>query len=440
MSALLIAALVIASPDYDLSWKGGLSSSGGTISGNLSITGALDVGGETLLNDNLILNCPLCVIYTLGQTTDTAGVDLKVHAGAAWGNNKAGGDLLIGGGAGSVLITVTDETVGDDDVVTIVIDGTSSTCTEGVVGANGFDCEPDNDTCATNLATCMHAKTGISASATGAVVNVTPDVGTFSVRLSIADGGADGVFGVNTKGADGHIYVPTGATNFVSIGGIGDNDTGLGFEGNNKLTIITNGSKRFLCDTTYCYVFQDFVQGSGRFYGAATPLLLGTTATTSHALSTSDVLTGGKLEVNGALYADGNIIQSTAKGASAQIIPSVKSATFPANPGAATAVTSGLCPANSIIVGITYRVSTAATNCASVEIGDGADIDMFGTAQAITQGTTGDLSDYTDATTYVMQYSSGAVEATVTANGGNCYDGVWRFTCEYINLSADTSN
>lgn len=111
---------------------------------------------------------------------------------------------------------------------------------------------------------------------------------------------------------------------------------------------------------------------------------------------------------------------------------------FAGDPGDASQTTSSLCPAVVTIVGITTRTTTAATNCSSVDIGIAGDTDMFGDDTGITQGTTTDSSDYTAYTQ--MGFQSAAFEVVVTANGGNCFDGVWKVTCHYLNVSAATDN
>jgi hypothetical protein len=104
----------------------------------------------------------------------------------------------------------------------------------------------------------------------------------------------------------------------------------------------------------------------------------------------------------------------------------------------ATKVTSSLVPADVTVLGITTRVTTAGAGCTSVDIGDGADQDMFANDHGITSGTTSDPADST--ATGKMGYQSSAWNVTITANGGNCTSGVWSVTAHYLDVSAATFN
>lgn len=126
------------------------------------------------------------------------------------------------------------------------------------------------------------------------------------------------------------------------------------------------------------------------------------------------------------------------KGQTTAIKKNTETLTFAANPGDATKTTSSLIPDGAILLGITTRVTTTATNCTSVDIGNGVDVDMFGAATAITQNTTTDNSDAT--AQFAMNPATSAQNVTITANGGNCFDGVWDVTAHYIEVGAATSN
>jgi hypothetical protein len=414
MTALLIAALALASPDYDLSWKGGMSCADGVctlppIVGNLQLTCS---------------SCP-SLIYQTSSTTDAAGNGITMHAGHAFGTSKDGGDLTLCGGDASHSIATT-AAIAAGDSVDIYIDGVLvDTLVEGV--AADFDCSGTDDTCAASLCAAIEAQSGVSCSGTTSPINPQVDADKCTVSFAFADGAADGVVGVDTTGSDGVIKIPD------HLYFINDPDTGIRRYGANYFNFIAGGSPAIGATGAYLYVLKPVANPGG-------VMLFGGSVATSHGLSYQDAAFYADVEVDGILYADSNIIQSTAKGAATTQLLNVDSITFDANPGNASKTTSGLCPANSIVHGITYRVPTAATNCASVEIGDGTDVDMFGTAQAITQGTTGDISDYTDQATRVNVYTATGFEATVTANGGNCFDGVWRFTCHYTQLTADSAN
>jgi hypothetical protein len=443
MNTLLIIALALASPDYDLSWKG-FPGSGGTITGDLSITGTLGVTGATTLTggstigEDLVLVCSSCpyLVYTPSQTTDAAGDGLTIHAGHAYGTSKNGGDLLLSGGAGSHEIAC-DQSIAAGDTITITVDGSSTTLTEGVEINAGLN---DNEWCA-SVCTGINAISGVSCSGTTSPIHPSTDNASSVVSYDFADGGVDGESLVDTKGTDGVVVLPNKSNEWAfKLKGI---DTGFkSYSSGQSLLLFVNGSNigNYTNATFFLNGNLILLSSNKRIYDYNQALNLGKTATTSHSLAAQDdVIVGDDLEVDGNLYADGDIIQSTEKGAAWKREPSVKTVTFAANPGDASKTTSGLCPANATIKGITWRVVTTGTNCASVEIGDGVDADMFATAFGITQGDTGDISDYTD-TTRVNVHDAAGFEATVTANGGNCFDLSIRFTCFYEYLTADTAN
>jgi hypothetical protein len=428
MTALLLAALALASPDYDLSWKGGMSCSDGDCT----------LPGDTLSFD--CNTCP-CLIYQESETTDAHGCGITEHAGHAFGTSKDGGDLTLCGGDASHSIATT-AAIAAGDTVTTSIDGTALVAlTEGV----DFDCSGTDDTCAASLCAAIEAQSGVSCSGTTSPINPQVDEDKCTVSFAFADGAADGVVGVDTTGDVGEVSVPYN----LYIGGSSSN----GMLINNTSTYVNfrNGT-----DTAYRNLQAGYFVGTQGVVSRVR-MVLGTGELSIYPSNGSPEgslsAVGGSLALdytNFDLYvkatASGNtgwILSGSiaaVKGATTEPDLNVVSVTFDANPGNASKTTSGLCPANSIVHGITYRVATAATNCASVEIGDGTDVDMFGTAQSITQGTTGDISDYTDQATRVNVYTAAGFEATVTANGGNCFGGVWRFTCHYTQLTADTAN
>lgn len=131
-------------------------------------------------------------------------------------------------------------------------------------------------------------------------------------------------------------------------------------------------------------------------------------------------------------------VVAVTKGQTTAITHSTQSLTFAANPGNASKTTSGLVPDGAFLLGITTRVTTTATNCTSVSIGDGTDVDMFGATTGITQNTTTTNADAT--AQFGRSPATAAMEVTITANGGNCFTGVWAVTAHYILPTAATSN
>jgi len=137
----------------------------------------------------------------------------------------------------------------------------------------------------------------------------------------------------------------------------------------------------------------------------------------------------GGLKVNG----------SEGKGQSTNIRTKTESVTFAGNPGDASKATTGsVIPDGAFVVGVSTRVTTAATNCASVNIGDGVDADMFGAATGVSAGT---VTTNADATAqFGKSPATAAGEITVTGVGGNCFDGVWAITVHYLDVTGATAN
>ena len=130
---------------------------------------------------------------------------------------------------------------------------------------------------------------------------------------------------------------------------------------------------------------------------------------------------------------------ATGKGAAIGLRENHEDLTFAADPGDATKVTTSLIPDGAFLVGITTRVTTTAVGgaCTSVSIGDGTDPDLYGATTALTAGTT---TDNTNWTAQIGNPQLAAGNVTITANGGNCWVGVWRVSATYFLPVAPTSN
>lgn len=98
----------------------------------------------------------------------------------------------------------------------------------------------------------------------------------------------------------------------------------------------------------------------------------------------------------------------------------------------ATRTATALIPANSIVIGVTARVTTAITGATSFDIGDGTTANLFGDDVAAALDTT---SNNTIAPT---RYAT-ATNVVLTANGGNFTAGAVRLTVHFITLVAPTS-
>jgi hypothetical protein len=175
------------------------------------------------------------------------------------------------------------------------------------------------------------------------------------------------------------------------------------------------------------------------------------TVTNTASLKILDAATEG--DNNYALWVDAgtsrfdgvvNVAGGGTKGALTMLKTITESVTFAANPGDASKITSGdVIPAGAFVTGVTTRTTTAATNCTDVDIGiAGTDLDMFADGTAVAANTTTDNTDANSGADWGASIlpSFASQEITVTANGGNCFDGVWAITVHYIDTSAATSN
>lgn len=104
--------------------------------------------------------------------------------------------------------------------------------------------------------------------------------------------------------------------------------------------------------------------------------------------------------------------------------------------GATTTIGSNLLPAGSVIRGVVARVTTAVTGATSFEIGDGTDVDRFGTAVAVALNTTTTTANWT--ITSLPVYPT-AANIVLTANGSNFTGGVVRVTVLYDTFGAPAS-
>jgi len=102
----------------------------------------------------------------------------------------------------------------------------------------------------------------------------------------------------------------------------------------------------------------------------------------------------------------------------------------------ATATTSGLVPAGSVLMAVTAYVTTLITGATSFEVGDGTDVNRFGGTIAVAAGT---KVTTTDATADPTGWASGAQEVTLTANGSNFTAGAVRVIAYYKTFTAPTS-
>lgn len=125
----------------------------------------------------------------------------------------------------------------------------------------------------------------------------------------------------------------------------------------------------------------------------------------------------------------GNALTTGANGQSTQL---GQSTTLITPLSGATQTAAALIPANSIVIGVTARVTTAITGATSFDIGDGTTANIFGDDVAVAFNTT---SQNTIAPT---RYAT-ATNVVLTANGGNFTAGAVRLTVHFLTLVAPTS-
>lgn len=102
----------------------------------------------------------------------------------------------------------------------------------------------------------------------------------------------------------------------------------------------------------------------------------------------------------------------------------------------ATYTFTNLIPVGSLVIGVTTRVTTLITGATSFDIGDGSDVDRWGSAVAVALNTTSNLAN---CTTQSPCYYTAATSVVLTANGSNFTAGVVRATVHYMSLTAETS-
>ena len=134
------------------------------------------------------------------MASDAATTDLLITAQDAYplstATNLTGSDLILAGGLGTKDTEVIDYTQ-TGYTVTVTVNGTATVLTEGVDWTN----VTSNAVSAAALATPLSAISGVSATVNaGAVVDITPDAGTYSLSVS-----ETGTGNTATNGADGGV-------------------------------------------------------------------------------------------------------------------------------------------------------------------------------------------------------------------------------------------
>jgi len=99
----------------------------------------------------------------------------------------------------------------------------------------------------------------------------------------------------------------------------------------------------------------------------------------------------------------------------------------------ASATATAFIPANSLIIGVRAQVLTAVTGATSFQVGIATDLDRYGAAIAIAQGTVSNISDFQQTE---PSYYAQATDVVVTANGGDFTAGAVKLLLYYTTLDA----
>lgn len=282
----------------------------------------------------------------------------------------------------------------------------------------------------------------------------------------------------------GQVLFSTGATGTPSISFNGDTDTGIYSSGANEVSIAIGGVTKFTQTAGGTYYYANLGLGTGysfkmgdsldvvlfrdaadvlalvrstnpqtlRFYGSYTDASnyeYGYIGATAGAVTIGAGTAGtGSDNIDIVLSPTGTGVVKTAsvlsKTESNGQSYNIKTATTTVNSVAGTTLTaSNLIPASSMVVGVTIRITTGlgTTNgLTSIAIGDGTDVDRWGTGIAITANTTTNIANFTISSPVYYTAATNVV-ITGTGDGGNEFDttGVIRITVHYIDLTAATS-
>lgn len=233
---------------------------------------------------------------------------------------------------------------------------------------------------------------------------------------------ADAVLSSVTAG--GLHLIPVGAAGAPGLGFTGDATTGIYSDGAGRMWFGASGSGVALINSAGLYV--------------------------SGAITLSDIVftrTGvGDVAITDTLRAETALGVQTANGALSDVQTISESITL--DTGAEfTNSTADLCPANSIILSVTWRITTtiAGIDSTTIEVGDPTTSSRFGTGTVFTSGTTGiGITHMSGASTTAATgpTQGAAAKLRITLSGGaddTPSGGVVRVTVTYLSLTPPTS-
>jgi hypothetical protein len=453
MGVIILALVMLGIPQgfaYDSTQPNSLPLTGGTMTGDID------------LNGNDLVCSPL--------TSDAVPSDFAAQACGAYplaAVNTTGADVNIAGGHGSKSVVIDDFTQCALETVTVTVtdsDGadTANVLTEGTE----WDDATSNAAVCLSLGSAVDAVTGVSADTSACAgcdkLGIIADDGVLVVLLAESAAACTTV----ANGTDGKVSIHDDLLVNGSLTVTGDGD----FNGSlvdvltlrSSISVVVQDALAFASNTfadaaietdqTFDQLYFGLGVNQGRQliigdaanrdtdYGLATPTnptvcVQSATTTDAERICASHDQTNAVIDIQTGALSMG--WPSDRNGARNAIQTSAEALTFQGGGGDASKVTSGLIPDGAWLKGITTRVTTAGTTCASVDIGDGSDVDLYAAASAVTLSTTTDPSDHT--ATFANPHLA-ASEVTVTANGGNCVDLVILIVAYYETFAAPTSN
>ena len=103
---------------------------------------------------------------------------------------------------------------------------------------------------------------------------------------------------------------------------------------------------------------------------------------------------------------------------------------------AGTSDTAAIIPANALVIGVSFRVTTEITGCTSIDAGVAGATTRYGTGVALVAGTTNVSAGVTNPTVYG---TATAIRFTAVGGGASFTAGVIRVVVHYISLTPPTS-
>lgn len=422
------------------------------------------------------------LVCALPETsTDADPVDMIIKGANAYSQatvNQTAGDLILSAGVGVYSVTIDDWNNCSGDNVNLQANFSNNVLVEG----SEWTAATDNATTATSLAAAADALSGFTAVAVGDVVYVTFDETITNVNFNDGDATCTTMDENNTGfvrvpnrfaiGADNGDYILTdNSTWYFYVGGASDSfriantlvsslkdfdlADGKNFQlggnsyigannGWNQLVIAPGSAEgNILLIGAYDANTKQYDHGSDYTNPALVIHSVEDPNTENQEFVSLEHNTTNPQFKVGDGYGDFQFDGDSGYGEATWIRTNREQVTFAANPGDASKVTTALCPQGSVVQGISARVSTAGTNCADMDIGDGVDQDRYGDAIAVTADTTTDNSDAT--ADWRDACAGAACNVTVTGTNGaggaaNCFDMVVDLVCHYTWVSAQTSD